>query len=518
MTDTGQAAPAIPDHDLVRLIRSGGYADVYEYRQRKLDLSVAVKVLRDNGLTDKERDEFTTEAHTMARLAEHPHVVPITSVDVAEDGRPYLIMKYYPGDNLAVHAARGRLGVPEVLRIGVQIACAVESAHRAAILHRDIKPSNILLDAYGRPALTDFGIASSTVTLPEDASGANQALSVPWSPPELVFDTGVPDVRSDVYSLGASVWQLLVGRSPFELPGSSADNSIRAIMERIRDTPPPTVGRADIPEQLDRLLRRMMAKSPGQRPPSALAVAKAFNDVERALRLPLTELVLLERADTGTQAAPPEDVAPVTRIRPTTVTPDAPPVAAPTTQRAVVPSYDNGTPPSPTVSSRVASPPNLTVRRSITPASTAQAAEPPTPVRRRGLLLTAGAVVLAVAVGGVVLFTAHGGAAPPTPARSDPAVDQDAGQLGDNVPPGVPVVVVRRTTRTAVRASWSYSAPYGSDTFVWRTQDGTRSGTTRKPVLELSVPAGARVCLQVKVVRADGSYANADWSPAGCVT
>ena len=186
----------------------------------------------------------------MAGLADHPNIVPVISAGISGDGRPYIVMMYYPRPNLAVRAASERLGVAEVLRIGIQIASAVETAHRAGILHRDIKPANMLINQYGAPGLTDFGIAGTIAEGDDEDTG----VSVPWSAPEVLYATGPTSVRSDVYSLAATLWHLLVGRSPFEVRGG--DNSaVRA------DAPGPRQ-----PAALDRPRRRARLAGPAAAP------------------------------------------------------------------------------------------------------------------------------------------------------------------------------------------------------------------------------------------------------------
>src|SRR3954453_10192058 len=120
-------------------------------------MRVAVKVLKDGRLGESERKQFAAEAETMAELADHPYIVQVFSADTTPDGRPYLVMKYYPPPNMGVRAARQRYSVDSVLRTGIHIASAVEAAHRAGVVHRDIKPANLLVSQYGEPGLTDFG-------------------------------------------------------------------------------------------------------------------------------------------------------------------------------------------------------------------------------------------------------------------------------------------------------------------------------------------------------------------------
>jgi serine/threonine protein kinase len=275
--------PDLPGCRYLEPIGAGGNARVYLYEQELPSRKVAVKVLNESGLTGDARRRFTTEANVTAGLA-HPHIVQVFYADVTPDGRPYLVMPYYPQPNLYIRARRAHFSVADVLRIGIQIGGAVETSHRNDVLHRDIKPQNILTDAFGGPALTDFGIAT------RKGGGGPEGLSVPWSPPEMLSRDDPGDERSDVYSLGATLWHLLVGRSPFEQPGG--DNSRAALTDRIRSRPVPRTQRPEAPESLERLLSRTMAKDPATRPQSALDLIRALQSIEQELRLPLTQPIL----------------------------------------------------------------------------------------------------------------------------------------------------------------------------------------------------------------------------------
>ena len=290
------APPQIPGLVFVQPLGSGGYADVYLYEQQSPRMPVAVKVLKSEGLTDALRAQFVEEADTMAQLGDHPYIVQVFRSGAADDGRPYLVMKYYPPPNLAMRARAERFTVEEVLRTGIQLASAVETAHRAHITHRDIKPANVLISAYGAPGLTDFGIAGrgGRDGRDDDApeSTDDVGVSVPWAAPEVLYGQSNGDERSDVYSLAATLWHLLVGRSPFEVPGG--DNSAYALMPRIRSTPPPPTGRPDVPPGLERLLAQALAKDPSRRPAAALDLARALQAVEQQQRLARTPIVVLD--------------------------------------------------------------------------------------------------------------------------------------------------------------------------------------------------------------------------------
>jgi len=290
--------PELPGLELVRTLGRGGSAEVFLYNELTPRRPVAVKVLFADRLTALARHQFSLEADAMAALGNHPYVVQVFRSGVTADDRPYLVMCYYPNPNLAERARTERLAVAEVLQIGVRIACAVETAHRAGIIHRDIKPHNILTGEYGEPGLTDFGIAANVAAVGEEQA---EGLSIPWAAPEVVYGTSSGDRAADVYSLGATLWTALVGRSPFEVPGG--ENSYMAMMRRIHDERPPRTGRQDVPAALELLLAQTMAKSPADRPPSALQLARSLQAIEAELGLAQTPLAL--RADrSGVETEP----------------------------------------------------------------------------------------------------------------------------------------------------------------------------------------------------------------------
>jgi hypothetical protein len=220
-------------------------------------------------------------------------------------------MQYCPKDDLSKRYNAGPIAVSEVLSIGVQLAGAVESAHRQGILHRDIKPANVLTKRSGRPALTDFGIAVTTAAAEDpDAVG----VSIPWSPPELLADDPVGGVPSDVYSLTATLYTLLARRSPFTIPDRS--NELVDLLSRIPRLPLPPTGNPQTPRSLERLLARGMAKDPALRFPSALVLARALQDIETELTGTVTNFEFLAEDPSAALAEIPGEQADHTRIRP----------------------------------------------------------------------------------------------------------------------------------------------------------------------------------------------------------
>lgn len=305
MTPVGREpdpAPSLDGFTYRGVIGVGGFSTVFLYEQRRPQRLVAVKVLVGSVTAEEEMNSFESEANNMAAVSAHPNIVTVFDADVTKDGKPYLVMEYCPGGNMGDLARRTRLPVPEVLEIGVQLAAALESAHQAGILHRDIKPANVVKTASSRPALTDFGI--SILAGHETSGPLNEGLSIPWAPPEAFAPDGVLDVRSDVYSLGALVYTLLTGRSPYE--GSTNAQSAADLIPRIREGNPPPTERFDVPSELEALLNRSLSVGPGQRPQSAHEFAIELQSVQQSLGLVPTRIEVLQSPvvdlPTGTQS------------------------------------------------------------------------------------------------------------------------------------------------------------------------------------------------------------------------
>ncbi len=494
---TEPPAPAIPGLSFIRKLGAGGYADVYLYEQALPARRVAVKVLRDSDLSRGVAQRFRSEANAMAQL-EHPHIVPVYATGSTADGRPYLVMMYYPRASLAERVKAERLTVPEALRIGIQLASAVETAHRAGLLHRDIKPANVLTSQYGTPGLTDFGIAAEV----SEADDLDTGVSVPWSPPEVLYVTAPATARSDVYSLAATVWHLLVGRSPFEQPGR--DNSHYALMKRIRDQPVPDTGRPDVPASLERLLKAGMAKDPGLRPANAMDFARSLQVIEQELRLPRTEIVVAEEV-----AGPsgPGDGGDETRMQ------------GPQLLAAQTPS--GNTPPTEDLRTRrrtpqvqgVNAPEDATVHRPSTSLEHDLAeSEQRTP--RRGLVWLA--VLVVVALAGAGIWVLAGGVRPearptPSPIHSEPPPDPGTADL----PPGKPEITGVRDGST-VTFRWTYANPLASDTFYYLLKEGERPRSVKEPWLRLTDRPRGEVCIWVRVHRASGHDASRTFEK-GCV-
>lgn len=479
------SAPEITGFTHLSHLGSGGYSEVHLYEQHRPRRQVAIKVIRD-ALDDRQLERFAAEADTMASLAEHPYIVPVLAADVTADGRPYLVMRYFPPPDLGARVKVQPLTVAEALRTGIQIASAVETAHRAGILHRDIKPANILVSSYRTPALTDFGIAG---TLHQVDADDEVGVSIPWSPPEILNGQSNGSILTDVYSLGATIWNLLTGRSPYRSPDADTNSAVQ-IQARIHQMPPPPTGVEGVPPALDRLLQQCLAKNPAHRPASAMELARGLAAIEQAERLSRTDIVVLD-ALPATPAMPAADGAPGTVRRP--AVPIAGEGVTTRSSRAAVAATDPGAAPA-------------TQRRGQTPASPLEAPAT-TPENRHWVAIAAAAVVVAGGITAALLLTGHGGPASngvpggpqPTPTADlepgmAPASTAPAPELGAAHREGRNVIFPVVTHRTHDVLRW-YPGVEGQPLGPERPVTGSAITTPRRPgrtcVTLLVIPAGS---------------------------
>lgn len=526
--------PELPGFRYLEPLGTGGFADVFLYEQEMPRRQVAVKVLLADRISSSAAQEFADEANVMAMLSTHPAIVTIYQAGVAGDGRPYLVMEYCPRPNLQLRARRESFSVAEALRVGVQVAGAVETAHRAGVLHRDIKPANILVTAYNRPALTDFGIASTT-----GATGEASGMSIPWSPPESFAESPTSGPRTDVWALGATIYTLLAGRSPFERPGER--NSSADLIERIERAALTSLGRPDSPESLQRVLERAMAKNPDDRYPSAVAFARALQKVQIELSHSVTPIDIVDDHPTAEDldddgdgltrvreiVSIDPDVAAFTRPSATTqpksalpAMPDVPRFDSPqrtdavdeaTQMRVPTPSA----PPAPD-DRTIVRPPMVVAPQAAAPAApttplmaappvppAAGTAGPTNPRNRRSLWIALSVVAAAVVVIGTIigLNVLVAGIETP-PEASETAEPQDV--QSDFVPKVADLSGSRQGELIAY--TWINQDPQEGDTYIWSVVDVSGQvdpQQTETPVAQVPATAGT-VCIDVMLRRDDG--------------
>jgi len=254
-------------------IGRGGFGIVYRCTEPALDRIVAVKVL--TGQLDEDRQRFQREQRAMGRLSGHPNIVAVLRVGETESGYLYLVMQYHQRGSLETLIRRcGPLPLHEVLRLGVKIAGALETAHCVGVLHRDVKPGNILFTDYGAPALTDFGIAH----IPDGFQTASGTItgSPAFTAPE-VLSGEPPTTASDVYGLGATLFSALTGHAAFE---RRSGEQVVAQFLRIATESAPNLRDSGIPEDLSVAVERAMSRDPQGRP-SVLAFGEELEQIQR---------------------------------------------------------------------------------------------------------------------------------------------------------------------------------------------------------------------------------------------
>jgi serine/threonine protein kinase len=266
-------------YEIVDLLGQGGMAAVYRAYQPEMDRFVAIKVLPPHPAMDPTFvDRFRQEARTIARL-QHPHILPVYDYG-SEDDILYLVMAHIDGGSLSDLITEGPLNLRKVETLLKEIAGALDYAHRHGITHRDIKPANILIDSEGHALLADFGIAKLT------EGGANlTGTGIVGTPAYMSPEQGkgLPaDKRSDVYSLGVVVYEMLTGRQPF-----SADTAMMLILQHIQAPVPDLVTPEDsMPLALNNVIQRVLAKEPDDRYQTAMEFANDFSTALKDIQSP----------------------------------------------------------------------------------------------------------------------------------------------------------------------------------------------------------------------------------------
>jgi len=271
-------------YEIIKELGKGGMGVVYQAHDPQLDRPVALKVLREDRVVSEDFvSRFFKEAKFIGRLS-HPNIV--TVYDVGRDhGTIYIAMEYLQGQPFNEVIRSGRLSVEKIIDIALQVANALGYAHEKGIVHRDIKPSNIILTDEGNVKLTDFGIARA-----EDSNAAQQTqagviLGTPfYMSPEQVMGKRV-DGRSDLFSLGVILYELIVGRKPFE------GDHFTAIFRAITDDIPvaPLKIDASIPQSLSDLIMKALSKNPNERFQTSKEMGDALKtclQVKESLLLP----------------------------------------------------------------------------------------------------------------------------------------------------------------------------------------------------------------------------------------
>ena len=251
-------------YQVIRLLGSGGMADVYLARDPRLGRQVAIKAPRVEQLSPTVLARFEVEAQAIAGL-DRDTIVPLYDYD-EQDGRPYLVMRYMPGGSLADRLDKRPLALEAALPIIHRIADALDYAHAHKVIHRDVKPGNILFDDEEQAYLSDFGIAR---VFNGDDEATQQRLTKPgyalgtvtYTSPEQVRGVSEIGAASDIYSLGVVVFEMLAGRVPYDDP-----STILRAAQHVKD-PIPSIQalQSSLPKGVDAVINRVLAKRPEDR-------------------------------------------------------------------------------------------------------------------------------------------------------------------------------------------------------------------------------------------------------------
>ena len=250
------SSPALADYQVIREIGRGGMGIVYEANQKSLSRRVALKLLPSNDADAAQRSRLIREARAVAKL-DHPHIVPVYDVG-EDDGRTFFSMKLIEGSTLARRIADGPIPSRQAAKLLLPIAWAVSEAHRNELLHRDLKPSNILMNSEGQPFVADFGLARSfdggqSFT----ASGQIEGTPAYMSPEQALGANDRLCAASDIFSLGAMLFEMLTGERPFV-----ADSAIQIIKLIVEEDPsPPSSLRPDVDRTLEVICMKCLQKA-----------------------------------------------------------------------------------------------------------------------------------------------------------------------------------------------------------------------------------------------------------------
>src|SRR5579864_3139716 len=268
------AGTRLGPYEILSVLGAGGMGEVYRAKDTRLDRVVAVKVLPEHHSSSPQvRERFEREARAISSLS-HPHICPLYDIG-NQDGVDFLVMEYLEGETLAHRLKKGPLPPSQLTQYAIQIVDALDTAHKRGVIHRDLKPSNIMLTKTGAKLL-DFGLAkvqvaeavAGTTALPTQTSpltGEGTILgTLQYMAPEQL-EGKEADARTDIFSLGAVIYEMATGRKAFE--GKSQASLISAIMT----AEPPSISTPQTPASspLDRVVRTCLAKEPEMRWQSA---------------------------------------------------------------------------------------------------------------------------------------------------------------------------------------------------------------------------------------------------------
>ncbi len=296
-------------YEILELLGTGGMSSVYKANDSNLGRVVAVKIIHQHLSSNPDfLRRFEDEATAVAQLR-HPNIVQVYDFDTL-DGTAFIVFEFVAGENLQemlarLAAAGRRMPVDDCVRIAGKVANALDYAHNRGLIHRDVKPANIIVDVHGEVFLTDFGIVKIIGGIEHTVTGAVVGTARYMSPEQI--RGGTLDSRTDLYSLGVTMFEMTSGRPPYE-----ADSAMTLMMMHVND-PVPNLAEAGVPSPLDAVIRRSLAKDPEDRYSTAGDLAADLLAVDTTAA-PATQMPVeaTPDPDPAPDPAQPESAAPAT--------------------------------------------------------------------------------------------------------------------------------------------------------------------------------------------------------------
>ncbi|MBR6486046.1 MAG: Stk1 family PASTA domain-containing Ser/Thr kinase, partial [Lachnospiraceae bacterium] len=285
-------------YEILEKIGAGGMADVYKAKCHKLNRYVAIKVLKDEFASNKSFvSKFSAEAQAAAGLM-HPNIVNVYDVG-DENGLYYFVMELVEGITLKRYIEKKiRLSVKEAVSIAIQVSMGIESAHNNGIIHRDIKPQNIIISKEGKVKVADFGIARAASS---DTQTSHAMGSVHYTSPEQARG-GYSDTKSDIYSIGITLFEMVTGRVPFD-----GETTVAIAIKHIQEEmPSPRIYVPEIPISVEQIIAKCTQKNPDRRYAN---VSELMQDLKHSLISPDENFVVIQdpASSEGTKAITDED-------------------------------------------------------------------------------------------------------------------------------------------------------------------------------------------------------------------
>lgn len=482
--------PVIDGYQDLEAIGGGGFSTVYQAGDPRHGRTVAIKVLDIDGVDERARRLFTRECQTMGRVSQHPNIVTIFDSGFADTGEPYLVMPYYPGGSCgSLVKQRGPMSVSEVLQTGVEIASALESAHRADIVHRDVKPDNLFVDSYDKRMLGDFGISAFATPDAANETTVGMSFTPSHASPEVLREKE-PGPQADLYSLGSTLYTLLTGTNAYTA------NSIGSLIMKVLTEPYAPIPRTDIPTALHEIIADLMQKDPTLRPASAAAVARRLQMIQKQEGLRLSEVIVENEAP-----LPLKGGAPIIDEDRTHVPTELPEVSAPVD----LSSPSSPSSPSSRASQSSRSPQAPQSHPLSNPSNTIDGVDATTSAndaKRARVALAAVAALLVI--GGFVGWSVINASPDVDPEREEQDFERND-DLGEIVPTPEPPADITGTFSDPTRVTFTWSGVDDDTTATWKVLRADVTGipieTVDTPVFEIvDITPGDVPCINVSTV------------------